>query len=177
MQTYKSSDIHKLAEVSKIQLVHWCNIGAIEPHIADRRRGGVRQFDQQNLIEVVICKKLNALRIPGHAIAKSMKSLRVSRPLPGDDEHLTFWERLQQAKKHWYVVLYPIEELLLHIADKTESELEDLRVSVTFQEKQPSDEIYLTDQCPREDLLECFDTAGIAVVVDVTRIVNEVGGL
>ena len=78
-------------------------------------------------------------------------------------------------KKHWYVILTPIEEWLLQIAERTKIEIANLRKDVTRQEGQPSDEVYLISECPKEDLLDSI--VGAAVVVDVTRIVKEVGGL
>jgi len=70
MERFKSREIERMAGVSKIQLVHWINSGAITPLLDDRRRGGVRFFSRENLFEVIICKRLNEWRLPVHTIAE-----------------------------------------------------------------------------------------------------------
>ena len=73
---YKSCDIMEQAGITKIQLSHWINMGAIDPLVDDRRRGGVRYFSQQNMVEALVCKALNGHRLPVNAIAYMLLCVR-----------------------------------------------------------------------------------------------------
>ena len=60
---FKSSEIQRLANISRIQLVHWVECGAIIPLEDIRGRGKCRIFNKQNLIEAIICRELKAYTI------------------------------------------------------------------------------------------------------------------
>jgi DNA-binding transcriptional MerR regulator len=76
MEPYKSKDILEKLGISKIQLSHWINKGAIIPHREDFRRGGSHEFNKQNLIEAAICKELSVLKIPVKSIVEALKMMR-----------------------------------------------------------------------------------------------------
>ena len=69
-----------------MQLGHWVNVGAIIPLKDDPRRGGVRVFSQQNLIEAMICRELNYFRMEARSIAGPLGCLRDRQ----------FWGRLAE---------------------------------------------------------------------------------
>jgi len=79
MRMYESKDIQNFAGVSKIQLIHWTQTGAIEPYKVDRRRGGKRIYSQQNLIETIICRELNRLCVETKVMKALLNWLRKHR--------------------------------------------------------------------------------------------------
>ena len=76
METYRSKDIQEKLGVSKIQLSHWINMGAVEPYKKDNRRGGSHEFNKQNIIEAAICRELSDLQIPVKKIVEGLDELR-----------------------------------------------------------------------------------------------------
>lgn len=78
METYRSKDIIEKLGISKIQLSHWINKGAIKPFREDFRRGGSHEFNKQNLIEAAICKELSDLRIPVKDMVEGLELMRKS---------------------------------------------------------------------------------------------------
>jgi hypothetical protein len=76
MDIYRSKDILEKLGISKIQLSHWINKGAIIPYREDFRRGGSHEFNKQNLIEAAICKELSDLNIPVKSMVEGLKLMR-----------------------------------------------------------------------------------------------------
>lgn len=79
MRMYESKDIQALAGVSKIQLIHWTQIGAIIPYKDERGRGKRRTYSQQNLIETMICRELNKLCVETRVMRELLDWLREHR--------------------------------------------------------------------------------------------------
>jgi DNA-binding transcriptional MerR regulator len=76
MDIYRSKDIQDKLGVSKIQLSHWINKGAIKPYREDFRRGGYHEFNRQNLIEAAICKELSDLQVPVKSMVDALEMMR-----------------------------------------------------------------------------------------------------
>ena len=76
MEIYRSKDIQEKLGVSKIQISHWVNMGAIKPYREDFRRGGSHEFNTQNLIEAAICKELSDLHVPVVKMVEGLDLLR-----------------------------------------------------------------------------------------------------
>ena len=79
---YKSGDIQKIAGVSKIKIIHWCNKAVIRPYEDNTGRGQSRLFNWQNLIEVFICRELNRFNIETKLMKWLLQILRGDRPSP-----------------------------------------------------------------------------------------------
>jgi DNA-binding transcriptional MerR regulator len=170
MRIFKSKEIQKLSGASKIQLVHWINIGAIEPYEDDRRRGGVRKYDQQNLIEACICKKLNDLKIPAHSIASALKHLRKPESI-NNPEGLIFWDIFKKTykKKRWYLILMPSSE------HKDYKKIADAAKLAT---RRPELELdpYFIAYASKSELYNYLDHCNVAVVADLNKIAEAAGG-
>lgn len=172
MSIYKSKEIQKLAGASKIQLVHWINIGAIEPYEDDRRRGGVRKFNQQNLIEACICKKLNDLRIPAHAIATALEYLR--EPI-SPKEKIIFWDIFKKTykKKKWYLMLKPSSETKYY--DKlVNTEVANIVKKDTGKNLE---DLFFTAYVSKNELHKYLDMGAVAIIVDLNKIAEKAGGV
>ena len=106
MKTYKSKDIIKLTGITKIQLNHWINMVAVKPHIDDRRRGGVRYFDQQGLFEAFLCKCLNEHRLPVQNISSAVQMIRGFQI----DDGKTFFEayNTNPELENYFAVIVPL---------------------------------------------------------------------
>jgi DNA-binding transcriptional MerR regulator len=76
MEILRSKSIQQIAKITKTQLDHWINIRAIKPFEDNRGRGKVRLFSFQNLVETLICRKLNKFGTSGDRIKKVLEYLR-----------------------------------------------------------------------------------------------------
>jgi DNA-binding transcriptional MerR regulator len=106
MVKFKSVDIVKRLGITKVQLNHWLNMGVIKPHIDDKRRGGVRYFSKQNLIEFYICKHLNGYGLPVHKMLTVLTMIREAKLIDGKN----FYEAIAanpKLKQH-YAIISPI---------------------------------------------------------------------
>jgi ribosomal protein S26 len=75
-KTYQSKDIQAKADISKIQLIHWTQLGAIIPFDDAQGRGKVRVYNHQNLIEAMICRELTEASIGVRFIKDWLQWLR-----------------------------------------------------------------------------------------------------
>lgn len=75
-KTYRSKDIQAIAEVSKMQLVHWTHTKAILPLQDAKGRGGRRVYSYQNLLEALICRELNKFSIQTQVMRDVLNVLR-----------------------------------------------------------------------------------------------------
>lgn len=75
-KTYRSTDIQKIAMVTKMQLVHWTQTGAIIPLEDARGRGSRRVYNRQNLMEALICRELSKFSIETHVMHEVLSMLR-----------------------------------------------------------------------------------------------------
>lgn len=95
MKEYKAVQIQNLIGVSKIQLQHWVNSGCIHPYADDPRRGGVRYFDQTNLLEVLLCKALMQFRLPVSTMKLTLDLVRAGKG----------WEKAGEASSYFIVLV------------------------------------------------------------------------
>lgn len=185
MKTYHSKDIQRLARVTKMQLGHWVNVGAIIPLKDDPRRGGVRIFSQQNLVEAMICRELNYWRMEARSIAGPLWALR----------KMKFWERLAEEPDYLETRVFVFVR-----AKNVKNALQKLRSTGALSEL---DEVFpvaggveaiekvLGDMSPGElerelfgiesswgkPLLKLIDFFSSCMVVDLKKLVEEAGGL
>jgi hypothetical protein len=58
-KTYSSSEIQRIAKITKMQAIHWTQTGIITPLEDAHGRGSRRVYSWENLIEMMICRELN----------------------------------------------------------------------------------------------------------------------
>lgn len=95
MTTYGSTEIQRLAKISKMQAIHWTQIGAVIPFRDAKGRGSRRMYSWQNLIEMLICRELNKFTVETRVMVGILEYLRDSciRTQKG---MVSFWELLQK---------------------------------------------------------------------------------
>jgi len=76
MKTYGSTELQRLAKVSKMQAIHWTQVGAVIPYQDAKGRGSRRVYSWQNLIEMMICRELNRFTIETHVMVIVLLYLR-----------------------------------------------------------------------------------------------------
>jgi DNA-binding transcriptional MerR regulator len=163
MKKFKSTDVIRMAGVTKVQLNHWINMLAIEPRYDDRRRGGVRYFSQQNLVEAFICKNLNELRLPVQAISGALQTIRGQKIISGK----TFFEAYTtnpKLEKYFLLILSLTDRPIpKYLSDKFKKNFHRI--------------VRPTVVCPAKELSVWFSKFPTAVVVNLNQIVQEAGGL
>ena len=130
-----------MAKISKMQIIHWSQIGAVVPFKDAKGRGARRVYSWQNLLEILICRELNKLTVEAHVMAIVLHWLRNSydpdtlitlpkkaKPQASRKSSHTFkfsgvikdprsyWEMLQEKPdtKHVYLFLYTLEKPEIH---------------------------------------------------------------
>ena len=96
MEEFSAVEVASHARVSRRQLIHWVEMRAIIPWKEDRRRGGRRFFNKQNLIEAMICRELNSYRVSVHLFKDILSGLRLVR----------FWRNLPEQYE-FPLLVYP----------------------------------------------------------------------
>lgn len=97
-RTYRSRDIQEFG-ISKIQLVHWVQVGAIIPLKDARGRGGRRVYSYQNLVEALICRELAKYSIETHVMRSLLEVLREDKiGVIGRNKNVSFWDYIEQDK-------------------------------------------------------------------------------
>lgn len=89
MRTCSISEIQKILHVTKMQVMHWTQTGAVRPFKNDRGRGKRRLYDEQNLAELAICRELNRLLVPPTVMKDLLGMLREPRCLVKQKEDET----------------------------------------------------------------------------------------
>jgi len=105
---YRSKDIQTIARITKIQLIHWSQTGAIIPYEDKRGRGNRRAYNWQNLIEASICRELNKFTIETHLMRYILDWLRGPAVIISDlesDKTLSFWEYIETESNPAFVYL------------------------------------------------------------------------
>jgi DNA-binding transcriptional MerR regulator len=129
MKTYGSTDIQKIVGITKMQVVHWTQTGAVIPFKDARGRGGRRRYSEQNKIEFGICRELNGFGIPPHIMATFLDFLRKPPEPPHDlgvtgeqeEKGVSFWDRLKQDVEYGrpvFVVRRDKNGFLFDVGDK-----------------------------------------------------------
>ena len=75
-KTYHSKEIQQICKISMSQLNHWVMIGAVIPFKNIRGRGKARLFNEQNILEAIVCRELNQFSIEGWFIVKALNDIR-----------------------------------------------------------------------------------------------------
>jgi DNA-binding transcriptional MerR regulator len=155
MKTYSSKEIQELAGVSKIQLIHWIDIGAIVPWKEDRRRGGKRLFNQQNLIEVLICRELNNFRLPGYLFKVVLDDLRTS------DQGIS-WKKIRTERaKNPFLLIAPWNAF-----KEVNGQLQEVKESG-----------YLIRCEPQDKITDFLKPARSCVLLNLNLLIDEAEGL
>ena len=98
---YSSKDIQKKANITKMQALHWTQLGIIVPLHDAHGRGGRREYSHQNLVEAILCRELNDFGIPTNVMGIVLQSLRIKyyRDYGSQKEKwLSFWEAIKKHK-------------------------------------------------------------------------------
>lgn len=152
MKVYTSKEIQERAKVTARQLIHWCEVGVIAPHIDDRRRGGARKFSQRNLLQVLICRELNKHRLPTLLFRSVMFFLELTR----------FWEALPQLKEIPWLVCPPIEIVSQQQIAGKQKEDRQLTLGMSMKRK--------------DELADALSVSPSAIVVNLPALVKEAEG-
>ena len=72
MSVYKSKEIQEMVGLSKIQVSHIVNMNVIYPHNSDYRRGGSHKYNEHNLRQFKIVRKLMDCLMPIKIIFRMM---------------------------------------------------------------------------------------------------------
>jgi len=159
METYKSKDIQDRLGISKIQLSHWINSGAIRPYQEDNRRGGSHKFNRQNLIEAAICKELSDLRVPVKSMAQTIDMMH--------EVGFELWKKFDLLD--WYVVFSSVA--------KFDYKDIDPKMTEYFAKLDTSDfKTFMPILVPRHELLKYLEYMQAAIVLNLNRVLSLVDG-
>jgi len=90
---FRAKEICELTGATKSQLSPWVSAGAIKPLKDDPRRGGVRIYSRQNLMEAMICKELANYSLPVRTIAETIVSMKEEKYFIQD---INAWQKLKK---------------------------------------------------------------------------------
>jgi hypothetical protein len=134
-KTYSSSEIQRIAKITKMQAIHWTQTGVITPLQDAQGRGSRRVYSWGNLIEMMICRELNRYNVERSLMTAIIDD--INRPYHG---FKTYWDYLKQNPKtdKLYLVISIIDgiSVVLGVAHKRgdlEIEEEDLEIEGEMQ--------------------------------------------
>ena len=93
-KTYSSSEIQRIAKITKMQAIHWTQTGIIVPLQDAQGRGSRRVYSWENLIEMMICRELNRYNVERSIMREIVHDL--NGPGLGSKN---YWEYLNQNPK------------------------------------------------------------------------------
>jgi hypothetical protein len=93
-KTYSSSEIQRIAKITKMQAIHWTQTGVITPLQDAHGRGSKRVYSWVNLIEMMICRELNRYNVERSFMKVIIGD--INRPYHG---FKTYWDYLKQNPK------------------------------------------------------------------------------
>jgi DNA-binding transcriptional MerR regulator len=160
MEIYKSKDIQKRLGVSKIQLSHWINMGAIKPYKQDNRRGGSHEFNRQNIIETAICKELSDLRVPVKSMVQALKMM-----------HEVGFEVWSTFDNDWYMVFSSVYKFDYKDIDP------QLRRYFSKIDRSEVEKTFGATLIPKESLLKDIEYFQAAIVLSLKRVLDLVDGI
>lgn len=115
--TYSSSEIQRIAKITKMQAIHWTQTGVITPLQDAQGRGSRRVYSWENLIEMMICRELNRYNVERSLMKDIIND--INRPYHG---FKSYWDYLKQNPKtdKLYLVISIIDgiSLALGLAEK-----------------------------------------------------------
>lgn len=89
--TYSSSEIQRIAKITKMQAIHWTQTGVITPLQDAQGRGSRRVYSWGNLIEMMICRELNRYNVERSLMKDIINNF--NRPY---HEFKSYWDFLKQ---------------------------------------------------------------------------------
>lgn len=167
METYKSKYIREKLHVSKIQLSHWINMGAIKPYREDRRRGGSHEFNQQNVIEAAICKALSNLKVPVVNMVKALQMI----------QERNFWEKWKKNPgKEWFLITF--SPLIAKIEFQEDRMVAHTQVEPgePFYVFVAPDAQYFPITIEKKDLVKKLDDFHSGIFLDLKKVLKIAGG-
>jgi len=169
MQRYKAAEIIELTGITKMQLNHWINMGVIRPAEDDSRRGGVRYFSKENLFEALVCKYLNAHRLPVQAISGVVLSISNPAPIRKGKSFFKTFKDNQELGDYFLIVAHHTFYAKKGIKDFLSSKQE-----ISEHDKK---EIYnksrIYEGCTADELSENISKYPTAIVISLTSIARE----
>jgi len=170
MERYKAAEIIELTGITKMQLNHWINMGAIKPAEDDSRRGGVRYFSKENLFEALVCKYLNAHRLPVQTILGVV--LNISNPAPHRRRKSFFKTFKDNQKLGDYFLI--AAHLTFYAKGGIKKDFLSSKQELPESEKKKIYELgrYI-EACPADKLSENLSKYPTAIVVNLTSIAKE----
>lgn len=158
MKEYTAAEIQKLAKVTKRQLIHWVETSAIIPLEDDRRRGGKRRFNQQNLIEALICRELNDYRLPSVMFFQAVGGLR-GKAWKLKDKRVSFWDTLPHREEMPFLIIRHLE------------------VKVSGRPKSAKDIASVVVPATEKNLAKELSVFPSSIVVNLPELIREAGGI
>jgi len=93
-KTFSSSEIQKIAKITKMQAIHWTQTGIITPLEDARGRGSRRLYSWKNLIEIMICRELNSL-----SVERSIMELVITQLNSEFKGYESYWKYIKKNPK------------------------------------------------------------------------------
>jgi hypothetical protein len=93
-KTYSSSEIQRIAKITKMQAIHWTQTGVITPLQDAQGRGSRRVYSWGNLIEMMICRELNRYKVERGIMANIIHAF--NKP---SSEFKNYWDYLKNNPK------------------------------------------------------------------------------
>ena len=151
MPVYTSKDLQQRSGATHMQISRWTELGIILPEEDAKGRGRVRRFNQQNLIEAMICKQLTEyFRLDTSIMLEIVSWLRDNAFFPpGRADRQTYYE--------YTMAIAPEEPIFLTVfpgGDKLNGILG-----------------------PAKELRAFLKKHRVSITINVTRIIEDAGGL
>ena len=119
-KTYSSSEIQRIAMITKMQAIHWTQTGVITPLQDARGRGSRRVYSWENLIEMMICRELSKYGVEKWVMNHIIHGMNKPTIFPGqtgeETSYDSYWDFFKQNPKTdivYLVITYlkPLEAL------------------------------------------------------------------
>lgn len=108
-KTYSSSEIQRIAKITKMQAIHWTQTGVITPLQDAKGRGSRRIYSWQNLIELMVCRELNK-----YNVERSLMKRVIDYFQTPSGRYSSYWDYLAQipkmAQEHYIIITPNIRE-------------------------------------------------------------------
>jgi hypothetical protein len=107
-KTYSSSEIQRIAKITKMQAIHWTQTGIITPLEDAEGRGSKRVYSWGNLIEMMICRELNRYKIERPVMKSAIRLLNtpanIDEPPPRYESYWQFFKQNPDTEISFLVI-------------------------------------------------------------------------
>ena len=118
-KTYSSSEIQRIAKITKMQAIHWTQTGIITPLEDAHGRGSRRVYSWENLIEMMICRELNRFEA-GRSIMDMIIGGLIRQPL---GTYRNYWDffKINPKTKMYFLIIIRVNywQLVEYLNDKS----------------------------------------------------------